>query len=696
MALVVADRVQETTTTTGTGTITLAGAVAGYQSFAAIGNGNTTYYCITSGTAWEVGIGTYTSAGTTLARTTILDSSAAGAAITLAGTSNVFCVYPAGKSVNSATGIVSTLAAGPGTSNTATNPIATIDATDITATSAASLQCRGYKLLAGDPGFTIELGRSRGTVVGQLTAVTSSTGLGRVVWTGYTNGWQTAAAITATAGTVGTGSVGGTLNLATTSSGGTTATNRLSISQSGQVLIGDNAETNGPALSTTQAAKLSASSATYTDGATGTLSTVAQGPINLFQSAILDAVNPSVTYTNAATVYIAGAPTNGTNVTITNPYALQIGTGNVNLGTGAVTANSLSLTTALPFASGGTGKTTAPAAQAALMGFTTTATAGGTTALTNTSSVYQIFTGSSAQTITLPSTATLAQGWFFHICNNSTGTLTIQTSTAVSLGTIPPGLTVMASCVDTTVNTAAAWEYGYTDFSTITGTGNNVLSTSPTISYLSLAAGTATAGQSPLKMTSGTVLATPEVGAIEYDGNSFYSTEDTTSGRGFIPSEKFYRQTANGTTTTAATIADFFPANSSISLSASTLYEIECWCYFLKTTAGTVTFTMAASSAPTWMNGYYIASGITGINVAAAPTTGWTGSAGATTAAWAATGSLTTAVNHGFRFKIQILTNLATNWRMRYTSNTGTTQSLIGSYYIVRELPSASTGTFVA
>ena len=99
MPLVVADRVQETTTTTGTGTITLAGAVSGFRSFATIGNANTTYYCVTSGTAWEVGIGTYTSAGTTLARTTILASSAAGAAITLAGTSNVFCVYPAGKSV---------------------------------------------------------------------------------------------------------------------------------------------------------------------------------------------------------------------------------------------------------------------------------------------------------------------------------------------------------------------------------------------------------------------------------------------------------------------------------------------------------------------------------------------------------------------------------------------------------------------
>lgn len=100
MALVLADRVQETTATTGTGTITLAGAVAGFQSFAVVGDGNTTYYTITSGTAWEVGIGTYTAAGPTLARTTILSSSAGGAAISLTGTSTVFVTYPAERSVN--------------------------------------------------------------------------------------------------------------------------------------------------------------------------------------------------------------------------------------------------------------------------------------------------------------------------------------------------------------------------------------------------------------------------------------------------------------------------------------------------------------------------------------------------------------------------------------------------------------------
>lgn len=103
MALVLADRVQETTASTGTGTVTLAGAVLGYQSFAVVGNGNTTFYCIADqgGANWEVGIGTYTASGTTLARTTVLASSNAGALVPFTtGTKTVFVTYPSEKSVN--------------------------------------------------------------------------------------------------------------------------------------------------------------------------------------------------------------------------------------------------------------------------------------------------------------------------------------------------------------------------------------------------------------------------------------------------------------------------------------------------------------------------------------------------------------------------------------------------------------------
>jgi hypothetical protein len=101
MALVVYDRVQETTSTTGTGSVTLNGAVSGFQSFAVVGNGNTTFYTIVNGNQWEVGLGTYTSSGTILSRDTIYSNSNGNTSpITLSGSSFVFVTYPAGRSVN--------------------------------------------------------------------------------------------------------------------------------------------------------------------------------------------------------------------------------------------------------------------------------------------------------------------------------------------------------------------------------------------------------------------------------------------------------------------------------------------------------------------------------------------------------------------------------------------------------------------
>lgn len=111
MALVLKDRVKETSTTTGTGTLTLGGAVTDYQAFSsAIGNGNTTYYVIDSGTEWEVGLGTV-GAGT-LSRDTILASSNSGSAVNFgAGTKTVWCDYPAGKAIyKDANGNISNLA----------------------------------------------------------------------------------------------------------------------------------------------------------------------------------------------------------------------------------------------------------------------------------------------------------------------------------------------------------------------------------------------------------------------------------------------------------------------------------------------------------------------------------------------------------------------------------------------------------
>ena len=201
------------------------------------------------------------------------------------------------------------------------------------------------------------------------------------------------------------------------------------------------------------------------------------------------------------------------------------------VGLGTVAAGTLARTTILASSSGGTAITlpgttfdvfvTYPATKsvygdnsargnALITGYTSTPTATGNTILDVNSSMYQIFTGSLAQTVTLPVTSTLFTGWTFHICNNSTGTLTVNSSGGNLVFSVPSGVTVMCTCIGTTLTTAADWEAGATDFSTITGTGSAVLSSTPTITDLNLAAGTFTSNITALAADP----ATPAAGTI--------------------------------------------------------------------------------------------------------------------------------------------------------------------------------------
>lgn len=124
---------------------------------------------------------------------------------------------------------------------------------------------------------------------------------------------------------------------------------------------------------------------------------------------------------------------------------------------------------------------TPPQAMATLIGYTSTVTAAGYTSLTNASTHYQQFTGTSTQTVVLPNALTLTTGWTYHIVNNSTANVTANTfANAATVITIPANTTAMVTCIDITVNTAAAWESGLTDFSTYVGTGSVVLSPSDT------------------------------------------------------------------------------------------------------------------------------------------------------------------------------------------------------------------------
>lgn len=201
------------------------------------------------------------------------------------------------------------------------------------------------------------------------------------------------------------------------------------------------------------------------------------------QSGVSVAVGETATVYFNGTDYVKSATTLSGTGTVTSvaasvPAFLSIA------GSPITTSGTLAITysgTALPIANGGTSATTAPAANAALQTYTTTATAAGTTTLTNASTYYQYFTGSTTQTIQMPVTSTLSLGWSFHIANNSTGNLTVNSSGANAIGTILPGTTMHITCIGITLTTAADWDYGITDFGSVTGTGANVLATSPTL-----------------------------------------------------------------------------------------------------------------------------------------------------------------------------------------------------------------------
>jgi len=340
MALVLKDRVRETTIVLGTADATLLGAVTGYQAFSVIGNGNTCYYTIADSAGnWEVGIGTYSTTGPTLARTTVVASSNAGAKVTFpAGTKDVFVTYPAEYA-------------------------AYVDGANIV------------------PG----------------TASTVPTTYGGTGQSSYTAG-----------------------DLPYYASG--TSLSKLGIGTSGYVL-----KSTGSAPS-------------------------------------WDAVS------NVAVTTFSG--------------------GTTGLTPASATAGAITLAGTLALANGGTGKTTAPAALANLLGLTTTATGGATTTLTATSTTQQLFTGTTTQTVVMPDVTTLALGWYYEINNNSTGNLTVNSSGGNLICTIYPNTAVHLMCVAITGTTAASWDYDYSGHvgaapTQIGGTGQSTYSAGDMVYYAS-------------------------------------------------------------------------------------------------------------------------------------------------------------------------------------------------------------------
>lgn len=206
---------------------------------------------------------------------------------------------------------------------------------------------------------------------------------------------------------------------------------------------------------------------------------------------------------------------------------------------------------------------------------------------------------------------------------------------------------------------------------------------------VTLAAGTTSIA--PLKFASGTNLTTAVAGALEYDGSFVYSTLNTTSGRGSVPSVQTFRLTGNGSNVGSA-IGDFYGATSAINLVAGGVYDFLFHVYLTKNTTGTLTWTLTASSAPTLITGNYIGSPVTGI-AAGTPITGYAGSQAATTAAFAATASVTNAVNMSFIIRGTVIANAASTFKLQVTNSAGTVTPLSGSFYEVRRV-STTAGSF--
>lgn len=352
MPLVLADRVRDTTTTTGTGTVTLSGtAPTGYQNFSVIGNGNTTYYTINAGSQWEVGIGTYSSTGPTLARTTVLKSSNANALVNFAaGVKDVFVTYPAdevviqdGSAIQAGTAVLAVANGGTGvTTSTGTGSVVlstspTLTTPNLGTPSAATLtNATGLPIVAGTTG-TLSVARGG-------TGVTTSTGTGNVVLstspvlTTPNLGTPSAATLTNATGLPIVAGTTGTLSVARGGTGQTSFTN-------GQLLIGN---TTGNTL--TPATLTAGSNISITNGAgsitiastdqfTGTVTSVAASggttgltfsgsPITtsgtLTLGGTLAVANGGTGATTAATARTnLGATTVGGNLfTLTNPSAI--------------------------------------------------------------------------------------------------------------------------------------------------------------------------------------------------------------------------------------------------------------------------------------------------------------------------------------------------------------------------------------
>lgn len=227
----------------------------------------------------------------------------------------------------------------------------------------------------------------------------------------------------------------------------------------------------------------------------------------------------------------------------------------------------------------------------------------------------------------------------------------------------------------------------------IDGSGNVGIGNNSPTALLHLKAGTSSASSAPLKFTTGTNMTTAEAGAVEFDGVNTYITNETTSGRGAIPVEQHFLLTSTGSA--ISSIANYFGATSNISLVSGGYYEIDIYCYFLKTTASTVTWTFTNSAAPTSMDIHYDFSAASGIVSTAAATSLFGDQYNLTSAApTVVTSSLSNGAYQYAHFKIILLNGTGTSLKIQATAASGSLTPGIGSRWYCKRISTSNVGTF--
>ena len=656
MALVLFDRVKETSTTTGTGTVVLNGASAGYQSFAVVGNTNTTYYTIAGQTTseWEVGIGTYYAANVSLARTTILASSNANTAVTFsAGTKDIFVTYPASKSVGSQTGYFDSAFQGTFVDGIVVDYVAG----------------QGRISAGGADDLVFYNGGVAGSVLGHASS----------------NGdWDLPGVLTLGNGTLVTGATNPIFRAASSANSyvqGYVHNDNTGISASADLVAFPN---NGTDVSGW--VDLGITSSTYADT---TYTCTGPNESYLFASALsgggttgnLVYATDSTGSANAHQWYVGGftqaksaykMQLDGTTLYVKQPIkadgVIESTTGGFKFpDTTTQTTSAFPSTTTNKVLASPNGSTGTPTYRALVsndipdllltklpeawvkMSANAATTANITLSGTQTVDGVVLIAGNRC----LVKNQTLAQDNGIYDVSATAWARSADADTIseiagaavnIDAGTVNGGkvFDTDLKTTDTLGTTAMNW-YSLVDINGGTFVGS-----------LTLRAGTATASTAPLKFQTGTLLTTAEAGVVEYLGNTFYASA-AASTRGVLPAEQWVVLTGTNTLTSQTAVQPIFdggggPTNGSVSLPIGT-YQFEC-VYALtamSATSGSFGFSIAGGTGPATFTFTYDSTASKAGTVAATSQAGFKlfSSAAATALVTASTGTVGSAVIKG-------------------------------------------------